>query len=201
MATWIIETISALGYAGIFLLMLAESLFPPIPSELIIPFAGFSAANGTLNPWLVLLSATVGAVTGMLPWYFVGRLFGLGRVRTLADRHGRWLTLNAAEVDTATEWFRRFGPAIVLAGRLIPLIRTLISIPAGLARMPLWRFVLFSTIGALAWNSLLVGAGYLLAENYELVEVWLDPGTNLVLGMIVLLYFYRLATWRPTRAQ
>lgn len=201
MATWIIETISALGYAGIFLLMLAESLFPPIPSELIIPFAGFSAANGTLNPWLVLLSATVGAVTGMLPWYFVGRLFGLGRVRTLADRHGRWLTLNAAEVDTATEWFRRFGPAIVLVGRLIPLIRTLISIPAGLARMPLWRFVLFSTIGALAWNSLLVGAGYLLAENYELVEVWLDPGTNLVLGMIVLLYFYRLATWRPTRAQ
>jgi membrane protein DedA with SNARE-associated domain len=201
MATWIIETISSLGYAGIFLLMLAESLFPPIPSELIIPFAGFSAANGSLNLWLVLAAATVGAVVGMLPWYFAGRLFGLGRVRLLADRYGRWLTLNAAEIDTATDWFRRFGPVIVLLGRLVPLIRTLISIPAGLARMPVWRFVLFSTIGAFTWNSILVGAGYLLAEHYELVEVWLDPGTNIVLGIIVLVYFYRLVTWRPTRAQ
>jgi membrane protein DedA with SNARE-associated domain len=200
MATWIIETINALGYAGIFLLMLAESLFPPIPSELIIPFAGFSAANGHLDLWLVLIWATVGAVVGMLPWYFIGRLFGLDRVRALADRYGRWLTLNAEEVDTATGWFRRFGPVIVLVGRLIPLIRTLISIPAGLARMPLWRFVLFSTIGALAWNSVLVGAGFLLAEHYDVVETWLDPGTNIVLGLAVLVYLYRLVTWRPTRA-
>jgi len=200
MATWIIETINGLGYAGIFLLMLAESLFPPIPSELIIPFAGFSAASGALNLWLVLLSATLGAVVGMLPWYFLGRIFGLGRVRMLADRYGRWATLNAEEVDTATAWFHRFGPVIVLAGRLIPLIRTLISIPAGLARMPLWRFVLFSTIGALTWNSILVGAGFLLAEHYELVESWLDPGTNIVLGLVVAVYLYRLVTWRPTRA-
>lgn len=200
MATWIIETINTLGYAGIFLLMLAESLFPPIPSELIIPFAGFSTANGTLNLWLVLASATIGAVVGMLPWYFLGRIFGLGRVRALADRYGRWATLNAEEVDTATQWFHRFGPVIVLAGRLIPLIRTLISIPAGLARMPLWRFVLFSTIGALAWNTVLVGAGFLLAEHYDLVETWLDPGTNIVLGLVVVVYLYRLVTWRPTRA-
>jgi membrane protein DedA with SNARE-associated domain len=201
MATWIIETINSLGYAGIFLLMLAESLFPPIPSELIIPFAGFSAANGTLDLWLVLLSATVGAVVGMLPWYFAGRIFGLGRVRMLADRYGRWATLNADEVDTATSWFQRFGPAIVLVGRLIPLIRTLISIPAGLARMPLWRFVLFSTIGAFTWNSILVGAGFLLAEHYEMVETWLDPGTTAVLGLVVAVYLYRLVTWRPTRSQ
>jgi len=201
MATWIIETINSFGYAGIFVLMLVESLFPPIPSELIIPFAGFSAANGTLDLWLVLLSATVGAVVGMLPWYFVGRIFGLGRVRALADRYGRWATLNAGEVDTATSWFHRFGPVIVLVGRLIPLIRTLISIPAGLARMPLWRFVLFSTIGALTWNSILVGAGFLLAEHYELVEGWLDPGTNIVLSLVVVVYLYRLVTWRPTRAQ
>jgi len=201
MATWIIETINSLGYAGIFLLMLAESLFPPIPSELIIPFAGFAAASGSLDVWLVLLFATVGAVVGMLPWYFVGRIFGLGRVRALADRYGRWATVNAAEVDTATQWFHRFGPVIVLLGRLIPLIRTLISVPAGLAGMPLWRFVLFSTIGALVWNSLLVGAGFLLAEHYELVESWLDPGTNIVLGLVVLIYLYRLVTWRPTQAR
>ncbi len=197
MATWIIETINALGYLGIFLLMLLESVFPPIPSELIIPFAGFSAANGVLDFWLVLLAATAGAVVGMLPWYAAGRLFGLGRVRTLADRYGRWLTLNADEIDTATEWFRRFGPVIVLAGRLIPIIRTLISVPAGLARLPFWQFLAFSTVGALLWNAILVGAGFILAEHYELVETWLDPGTTIVIGLVVLTYLYRLATWRP----
>jgi membrane protein DedA with SNARE-associated domain len=201
MATWIIETINSLGYAGIFLLMLAESLFPPIPSELIIPFAGFSAANGTLNLWLVLLSATMGAVVGMLPWYFAGRLFGLERVRWLADRFGRIITLNSEEIDTATDWFRRFGPIIVFVGRLLPLIRTLISVPAGLAAMPFWKFLLFSTLGALTWNSILVGAGFLLAEHYELVETWLDPGTTIVLGLVVVIYLYRFITWRPTRAQ
>lgn len=196
MATWIIETINSLGYAGIFLLMLAESLFPPIPSELIIPFAGYSAANGTLNLWLVLLSATVGAVVGMLPWYFAGRIFGLERVRWLADRFGRFMTLNSEEIDTATDWFRRFGPIIVFVGRLMPLIRTLISVPAGLAAMPFWKFLLFSTLGALTWNSILVGAGYLLAEHYELVETWLDPGTTIVLGLVVVIYVYRFITWR-----
>ncbi len=201
MATWIIETINSLGYAGIFLLMLAESLFPPIPSELIIPFAGFSAANGTLNLWLVLASATVGAVVGMLPWYFAGRIFGLERVRWLADRLGRIMTLNAEEIDTATAWFRRFGPVIVFVGRLLPLIRTLISVPAGLAAMPFWKFLLFSTLGALTWNSILVGAGFVLAEHYELVETWLDPGTTIVLGLVVVIYLYRFITWRPTRVQ
>ena len=201
MATWIIETINSLGYAGIFLLMLAESLFPPIPSELIIPFAGYSAANGTLNLWLVLLSATVGAVVGMLPWYFAGRIFGLERVRWLADRFGRIMTLNSEEIDTATDWFRRFGPIIVFVGRLMPLIRTLISVPAGLAAMPFWKFLLFSTLGALTWNSILVGAGYLLAEHYELVETWLDPGTTIVLGLVVVIYLYRFITWRPTRGR
>jgi membrane protein DedA with SNARE-associated domain len=200
MATWIIETINALGYLGIFLLMLLESVFPPIPSELIIPFAGFSVASGTLDFWLVLVSATLGAVIGMLPWYFAGRLFGLGRVRMLADRYGRWLTLNAAEIDTATAWFRRFGPVIVLVGRLIPLIRTLISIPAGLAKMPLWQFLAFSTLGALVWNSILVGAGFILAEHYHAVEVFLDPATTIVLCLVVLVYLFRLITWRPSRS-
>lgn len=201
MATWIIETINSLGYVGIFLLMLAESLFPPIPSELIIPFAGYLAANGTLNLWLVLLSATVGAVVGMLPWYFAGRIFGLERVRWLADRFGRIMTLNAEEIDTATDWFRRFGPVIVFVGRLLPLIRTMISVPAGLAAMPFWKFLLFSTLGALTWNCILIGAGFMLAEHYELVETWLDPGTTIVLGLVVLIYLYRLVTWRPSRAR
>jgi membrane protein DedA with SNARE-associated domain len=201
MSDWIIQTITELGYLGIFLLMLLESVFPPIPSELIIPFAGFAAARGDLNFIGVLAAATSGAVVGMIPWYLAGRLFGLERVRWLADRFGRWFTLNAHEIDTATGWFTRFGPAIVFVGRLMPIIRTLISIPAGLAKMPAPLFFLASTAGALLWNTILVSAGYLLNEHYELVEVFLDPLTIVVLAAVVLLYLFRLVTWRPSKAR
>lgn len=199
MTDWIIQTISNWGYAGIFLVMLAESIFPPIPSELIIPFAGFAAANGELNFFGVLAAATIGAVVGMLPWYFAGRLFGLDRVRRLADRFGRIMTLNAEEIDTAVSYFHRFGPVIVLFGRLMPIIRTLISIPAGLARMPLPVFLAASTLGALIWNTVLTLAGYLLHEHYELVEVVLDPLSYIVLAAVVLLYIYRVVTWKPSK--
>jgi membrane protein DedA with SNARE-associated domain len=199
MTDWIIQTISQWGYVGIFFVMLAESIFPPIPSELIIPFAGFAAANGDLNFFGVIAAATIGAVVGMLPWYFAGRIFGLDRVRLLSDRFGRWLTLNADEIDVAVAFFQRFGPVIVLFGRLMPIIRTLISVPAGLAKMPLSVFLFASTAGALIWNTVLTSAGYLLHEHYELVEVILDPLTIVVLALVVLLYLYRLVTWRPSK--
>jgi membrane protein DedA with SNARE-associated domain len=201
MTDWIIQTISELGYLGIFLVMLAESIFPPIPSELIIPFAGFAAANGDLNFFGVLAAATVGAVVGMLPWYFAGRLFGLERVRYLADRFGRVMAFNADEIDVAVGWFKRFGPIIVLFGRLIPLIRTLISIPAGLSRMSLPVFLLASTSGALIWNTVLTLSGYILHEHYEVIEVVLDPLSYIVLGLVVVLYLVKVATWKPSRAR
>jgi membrane protein DedA with SNARE-associated domain len=200
MATWIIETISNLGYVGIFLLMLLEAVFPPIPSELIIPFAGFSAAQGNLDFLGVVLAASLGSVAGMIPWYLAGRLFGLDRVRGLADRFGRWFTLNADEVDRATGIFRRFGPWIVLFGRLLPIIRTLISVPAGLARMPVPLFFAASLAGILVWNTILTGAGYVLAEHYHLVEAWLDPLTLVVFAAVISLYLFRLVTWRPGKA-
>ena len=199
MTDWIIQTISELGYLGIFLVMLAESIFPPIPSELIIPFAGFAAANGDLNLFGVLAAATIGAVVGMLPWYFAGRLFGLERVRSLADRFGRVMAFNADEIDLAVGWFKRFGPVIVLFGRLIPLIRTLISIPAGLSRMSLPVFLAASTAGALIWNTVLTMAGYILHEHYEVIEVVLDPLSYIVLGLVVVLYLLKVATWKPSK--
>ena len=198
MAEWIIETINSAGYLGLFLLMLLEAVFPPIPSELIIPFAGFAAARGDLSFVGVIAAATAGSVVGTIPWYVAGRVFGLHRVRYLADRFGRWLTLNADEIDLATGVFRRFGPWIVLFGRLLPIIRTLISVPAGLAKMPAWQFFGFSIIGMVVWNCILAGAGYLLADHYHLIEAWLDPLTWIVLGAVVLLYLYRLVTWRPS---
>jgi len=200
MTDWIISTINQFGYLGIFLMMLIEAVFPPIPSELIIPFAGFSAARGDLDFFGVILAASAGSAAGCVPWYLAGRLFGLARVRWMADRFGRWLTLNADEIDMATAWFLRFGPAIVLFGRLLPIIRTLISVPAGLAKMKLPVFALASLTGIVIWNTVLVSAGYLLNEHYELVEVWLDPLSIVVLAGVVLLYLFRLLTWRPSRA-
>lgn len=201
MSAWIIQTITDFGYVGIFLLMLLESVFPPIPSELIIPFAGFAAARGDLNLAGVIVAATSGALAGMVPWYVAGRLFGLKRLRYLADRFGRWITLNGDQLDLATGWFRRYGPAVVFFGRLLPIVRTLISVPAGLARMPALAFFSASALGALIWNGLLVSAGYLLNEHYDLVEVVLDPLTVIVLAAVVLLYIWRLVTWRPSRAR
>lgn len=201
MTDWIIQTISELGYLGIFLVMLAESIFPPIPSELIIPFAGYAAANGDLNLFGVLAAATVGAVVGMLPWYYAGKLFGLTRVRMLADKFGRFMAFNADEIDIAVKWFTRFGPLIVLFGRLIPLIRTLISIPAGLSKMPLPVFLLASTTGALIWNTFLTMAGFILHEHYEQIEVILDPLSYVVLGLVVVLYLLKVATWKPSKMQ
>ena len=133
MTDWIIGTITDLGYLGIFLLMLVEAVFPPIPSELIIPFAGFAAAKGDLDFIGVILAATAGSMLGMLPWYFVGRLFGLERVKWLADRIGRWFAFNADEIDYAAKVFERWGRVVVLVGRLFPILRTLISVPAGLS--------------------------------------------------------------------
>lgn len=196
MADWITGTIEALGYPGIVLLMLLEAVFPPIPSELIIPFAGYLAARGALDPVLVVLSASLGSLLGMVPWYLAGRLFGLERCLRLADRYGRWLTVTRGDVRRADHWFDRFGWAAVAFGRLLPIIRTLISVPAGLSGMRPGPFVLASGCGILAWNTVLVGAGYGLAEHYALVERFVDPLAYLVLGAIVVLYLWRVATHR-----
>ena len=197
MADWIIDTITATGYWGIFLLMLLESVFPPIPSELIIPFAGFAVQRGELNLFGVLLATTGGAVIGMLPWYVAARLLGLRRTKWLADRIGRWLAMNSDEIDLASAWFLRYGPAIVFFGRLVPLIRTVISVPAGIAAMPVVAFLAASVSGALVWNGILIGAGYLLSSHYHLVEIVLDPATIVVLVLGVLIYLWRVVTWKP----
>jgi len=198
MAAWITQTITDLGYLGIMLLMLLEAVFPPIPSELIIPFAGFAAGEGRLDFFLVILAATAGSLIGMVPWYLLGYLFGLERVKWLADRFGRWFAFNADEIDLAAKLFARWGRPIVLAGRLFPIIRTLISVPAGLAKMPFPQLALWSALGMLLWNTVLVTAGYLLHEHYHLVEAWLDPLTWVVLIAVVGIYVFRLFTWKPS---
>ncbi|EIK52424.1 alkaline phosphatase [Stutzerimonas stutzeri TS44] len=184
--------ISQGGYFGILALMLLENLFPPIPSEVIMPLAGFLAARGELNIVGVVIAGTLGSFLGALPWYYAGALLGEKRMRRLAQRYGRWLTISGDDVTEAGLWFRAHGRKAVFFGRLVPAIRTLISVPAGIARMPLRSFVFYTLAGSSIWTFLLALAGYLLHAEYERVAEYLDPGSKIVLGVIVLIYLYRL---------
>ena len=192
MFEWITRLVSQGGYAGVAGLMLLENLFPPIPSELIMPLAGFVAARGELQVALLILAGTAGSLVGALPWYCAGRWLGRDRIRRLAERHGRWLTVSAGEFDRAAAWFDRYGGWAVLVGRLVPGVRTLVSVPAGVAGMGLGRFLLLSAAGSFAWTAALTAAGYLLQDHYALVADYLDPASKAILGGIVLLYVYRL---------
>ena len=159
MFEFITEFMQKSGYLGVFALMALENIFPPIPSELIMPFAGFVAARGDLNVVGVLLAGTAGSVAGALPWYYAGKVYGKERLEAFADKHARWMTVTHGDIDHAMDAFERHGKKVVLLGRLIPAIRTLISVPAGLAKMSMGQFLLFSTIGSLIWTGILTGAG------------------------------------------
>lgn len=196
MFDWVLGVIEAGGYLGIFGLMVLENIFPPIPSELILPLSGYAAAMGEMNLLVVILVATLGAVVGALPWYFLGRVFGLSRLTLLSSRFGRLLTLSPDDIKRADEWFKDHGKKAVLLGRLMPTVRTLISVPAGLARMPLPTFIFYTMLGSLVWTTLLTSAGYLLESQHEKVSVYLDPISNLIVILIVSAYLYRVVTFK-----
>lgn len=189
------------GAFGIALLMFLENIFPPIPSEIIMPLAGYQAASGQMSLLTVILAGTVGSLLGIIPWYYLGYFFGKARVIALSARWGRWLTLSPADVDRADQWFARYGMWAVFLGRLVPTVRTLISVPAGLSRMPFGLFLVFSAIGTAIWTTGLALAGYLLGQNYELIDAYVGPVSNLVIVGIVLVYIYRVVTFRADAAR
>jgi len=197
MFDWVVSTIEGWGYLGVLLLMVAENLFPPIPSEIIMPLAGFLAGRGDLSLALTILAGTVGSVIGTLFWYYVGKAIGEARLKRFAARHGRLLTLSPSDIDTAREWFDRHGTAAVFFGRMLPTIRTLISVPAGLSTMPFGKFLIFTTLGSALWTGMLTVAGLILHENYALVADYVDPLSKLVVAVVVVVYLYRVFTWKP----
>jgi membrane protein DedA with SNARE-associated domain len=198
---WIIGFVEQSGYVGIALLMLLENVFPPIPSELIMPLAGYAAAQGQLNVVMVIVAGSLGSVLGALFWYAVGRWLGHERVRRFAGRHGRWLTVTAGEVDHACDWFHRHCGKAVFIGRLVPTVRTLISIPAGIAEMELAKFLVYTTAGTMLWTGLLAGTGYLLRAEYQHVSHWLNPVSNVIVSGLLVWYVYRIATFRPRESR
>ncbi|WP_410217179.1 DedA family protein [Paracoccus sp. (in: a-proteobacteria)] len=196
MFSWITSLLEGGGAWAIAALMLLENVFPPIPSELIMPLAGFNAAQGGTPLWLAILAGGIGSTLGAWFWYALGRAYGPERLHTLVARHGRWLTLTPSELTRAQGWFERHGAAAVFFGRFLPTIRTLISVPAGLARMSTGLFLLFTAIGSLIWSGALALAGYLLQGGYHAVADWLDPVSTAIVVAIVGFYLWRVIRWR-----
>jgi membrane protein DedA with SNARE-associated domain len=184
--------IDTMGYAGVFLLLFIENIFPPLPSEVVAPFCGYAAAKGELNIWGVIAAAVLGSMAGQMPWYCAGWLLGRRRVERLAQGYGRWLTVTPGEVNRVFDWFERYGAASVFFGRMIPAIRAVISLPAGIDHMPLWKFLAYSMAGTTLWMGGLAYAGYRLGQHYQLVEVYLGPGTKIIVALAVLVYLVRL---------
>jgi len=197
MVEWITNTMESMGYYGIVFLMFLENVFPPIPSELIMPLAGFVVTRGELTFAGVVAAGTIGSILGAIPFYYAGRWFGMDYLKRWADRHGRWLTVSSHDLDRGKQWFDRYGGLTVLLCRLIPGIRSLISIPAGIAGMNMGIFLLYTAIGTFIWSALLAGAGYMLGVNYAKVEVYMGPASKVILGALVLIYLYRVVTYKP----
>lgn len=180
---WVLEVIEALGAAGVGLLVALESVFPPIPSEVVLPLAGFLAGQGRMDFGTVVAFATAGSLLGALVLYALGAVLGTRRLERLADRLP---LMDARDVQRADAWMARHGSWAVLLGRMVPGVRSLVSIPAGVQRMPLWRFVLLTTAGSALWNVLFIGLGFLLGEQWQRVGAYSDLLNYLVVGAVVL---------------
>jgi membrane protein DedA with SNARE-associated domain len=196
----VIDIVDKFGYVGIAGLVALETVFPPIPSEVILPLAGFLTGQGELTLWGVILCATIGSVVGALILYFVARWFGRERIYVLTGRYGKFFLLKESDLDRAESWFDRHSNKAVLLGRLVPGVRSVISLPAGVTSMPLGPFLLYTTLGSAIWNSLLVGAGWALGNQWEKVEgvvSYVQYGVILaILLAIVWFAWSRRETWR-----
>lgn len=186
LGAWIKQVIETLGYPGIVLVMALENVFPPIPSELVMPLAGFMANEGTFNLAGVIIAGMLGSVIGALVLYYFGAWANELVIRRFLRRWGRYAFLSENDLDVSLAYFSRHGELVIFFGRLIPIVRSLISIPAGMERMPLPKFLFYTVIGTTIWSALLSIAGWLLQENYEQVAGWVERYQSLVLLAVVL---------------
>jgi membrane protein DedA with SNARE-associated domain len=197
MQEFIFDAIARGGYWGIALLMAIENVFPPIPSEVIMGIGGVLVARGTMEFWPLIAAGTVGSTAGNYVWYWVGDRVGYQRLKPWIKAHGRWLVMSCDDLDKAVRFFQSHGQWVVFALRFSPFLRTMVSLPAGLSHMSLWRFLLFTFLGAAVWNALLVEGGRRLAplmERYDTVAGWVVGG---LIALIVAIYFYKVITWTP----
>lgn len=199
MIDWVTGIVAAGGWPGVLLLMFLENLFPPIPSEVIMPLAGFAAARGQMSFGLALIAGIVGTLLGNAFWYELSRAIGSDRIRPLFARYGRWFAVDDRDFDRAEAKLVKHGPAALFFGRLLPGIRTVISIPAGLAHIPRHVFYLWTALGSTVWITLLISAGYWMEDHYDRIAGWLEPLSYVVVAAIVGAYLWHIWSTRVKR--
>lgn len=197
MENWITEIMSQYGYMGVFLLIMLENIFPPIPSEVILTFGGFMTTYSDMTRMGVILASTAGSVVGAVILYGIGLLLDVERLEKIVDRWGHILRLTKKDVHRADAWFDKYGIWTVFFCRLVPLIRSLISIPAGMSNMKFWLFLLLTTLGTLLWNTILVSVGAAVGDNWESIVGYMDVYSNItyailaILGVAVIIWYLR----------
>jgi len=185
-----VEKNSTIAYLTICLAMFLENIIPPIPSEIIMPLGGFFVYQQKLNFYFLVFSGLLGTILGSLPWYYLGKLVNEKRLSNFLDKKGRYLGISSNDLTKSKRWFEKYGVPLVFWGRLVPGIRTLISVPAGIELMPLRKFLIWTTLGSFIWVALLTYAGYLFAENYSIVETYLDQIKYVVKPFLILIFLY-----------
>jgi membrane protein DedA with SNARE-associated domain len=196
MIEWVTDLVAAGGWLGVLALMFLENLFPPIPSEVIMPLAGFAAARGQMSFTLAVIAGIVGTLLGNAFWYELSRAIGSARIRPLFARYGRWFAVDDKDFDKAETTLRRYGPVALFFGRLLPGIRTLISIPAGLAHIPRLVFYVWTALGSTVWILFLTSAGYWMEDHYDKVESWFEPLSYVVVAGIIGTYVWHIWSTR-----
>lgn len=187
METWITSIMADFGYIGIFVLIMVENLFPPIPSEIILTFGGFMTTVTSLNVVMVIIVATLGSVVGAILLYKVASYFGKERLTKIVLKYGRILRLKESDIERAENFFLKYGSWAVFLCRMIPLIRSLISIPAGMTKMKMLRFLILTTAGSLLWNTVLIGLGAMLGESWSEIVVFMDSFSTIIYSIIAIL--------------
>ena len=181
---WLVNLIEVIGYPGVAIAMFIESFFAPIPSEIILPFSGFVAFGGSLNIYVVIVVATLAAYLGTLPFYFIGR-WGNEFVMEFLKKYGKYLFISQDDLQKGFDAFEKYGRGIVFFGRLVPIVRTVISFPAGVSRMNFLQFSIYTLVGAGIWSSILASAGFFFGDRWDMVSVYVERYENVILILLL----------------
>ena len=187
-----VETNSTIAYFVICLFMFLENIIPPIPSEIIMPLGGFFVYQQKLNFYILVFWGLLGTIAGSMPWYYLGRLVNEKKISNFLDKRGKYIGITSSDLAKSKVWFDKYGVSLVFWGRLVPGIRTLISIPAGMEIMPLRKFLIWTTLGSLIWVAILTYAGYVFGENYPIIETYLDKIKYFVKPILIIIFLYFL---------
>ncbi|SES24576.1 DedA family protein [Psychrobacillus sp. OK032] len=197
MEAWIADWMNQFGYLGVFLLILIENIFPPIPSEVILTLGGFMTTTTMMTKFGIIAASTAGSVVGAAILYWIGTLLDVERLEKIVQKYGKFLRLTIKDIHKADAWFDKYGVWAVFFGRLVPLVRSLISIPAGMSKMKFGLFLLFTTLGTLIWNTVLVSVGAAVGENWDKIVGYMDIYSNIVyvilaiVGIAFLVWYFK----------